>query len=108
MKFQSARIETKKITDWDSFYSVFAEAMCFPNFYGRNMNAWIDCMTYFDDSMTRFTVAPGDWFHLEVSDSKDFASRMPEIFQALVECSAFVNSRRVEVGEPPVLALVLL
>jgi len=49
MKFQSARIETKKITDWDSFYSVFAEAMCFPNFYGRNMNAWIDCMTYFDD-----------------------------------------------------------
>ena len=108
MTLQSAKIETKKITDWDSFHSVFAETMGFPDFYGRNLNAWIDCMTYFDDSMTRFTVAPGEWFHLEVADSKDFAHRLPEIFQAFIECSAFVNSRRVEAGEPPILALVLL
>jgi RNAse (barnase) inhibitor barstar len=107
MTFQTVRAQTKSITDWASFHSVFAETMGFPEFYGRNMNAWIDCMTGFDDGMTRFTVAPGELFHLEVADAKDFAHRLPEIFQAFIESAAFVNSRRVEQGEPPVLALVL-
>jgi len=108
MTSQAARLQTKGITDWDSFHSVFAETMGFPEFYGRNLNAWIDCMTGFDDGMTRFTVAPGELFHLEVADTKEFAQRRPEIFQAFIECAAFVNGRRAEQGEPPVLALVLL
>jgi RNAse (barnase) inhibitor barstar len=105
---QTVRVQTKNITDWENFHSVFSETMGFPDFYGRNMNAWIDCMTYFDDGMTRFSVAPGELFHLEVADTKDFARRLPEIFQALIECVAFVNSRRVEKEERPILALVLL
>ena len=108
MTIHSAKIETRKITDWASFHSVFAEALGFPDFYGQNMNAWIDCMTNIDDGMTRFTVAPGEMFHLEIDDTKDFAQRLPEIYQALIEVSAFVNRRRVEVGEAPILALVLL
>ncbi len=108
MASQTVRLLTKSITDWDSFHSVFAETMGFPEFYGRNLNAWIDCMTGFDDGMTRFTVAPGELFHLEVSDTKDFAQRLPEICQAFLEGTAFVNWRRVEQGEPPILALVLL
>ena len=87
---------------------MFDETMGFPAFYGRNMNAWIDCLAYFDDGMTRFTVAPGELFHLEVADTKDFAQRLSEIFQAFIECAAFVNWRRLEKGEPPILALVLL
>ena len=43
------RLDCDRITDWDSFHAVFAEVFGFPNFYGRNMNAWIDCMTYLDD-----------------------------------------------------------
>jgi RNAse (barnase) inhibitor barstar len=108
MPLHAARVQTKRITDWDSFHSEFAETMGFPEFYGRNMNAWIDCMTYFNDRMTRFTVPPGELFHLEVADTKDFAQRLPEIFQAFIECAAFVNWRRQEMGEPPILALVLL
>jgi RNAse (barnase) inhibitor barstar len=107
MKSPSARVQTKSITDWDSFHSVFAETMGFPDFYGRNMNAWIDCMSCFNDGMTRFTVAPGDFFHLEVADTKDFAQRVPEIFHAFIECAAFVNRRRIDKGEPPILVLVL-
>ena len=108
MKHQTVRVHTKGITDWDSFHSVFAATMGFPDFYGRNMNAWTDCMTYFDDGMTRFTVAAGDLFHLEVADTKDFAQRLPEIFQSFIERAAFVNRRRVAKGEPPILALILL
>jgi RNAse (barnase) inhibitor barstar len=108
MTLHSVRIETKQITDWESFHSVFAETLGFPGFYGRNMNAWIDCMTRVDDGMTRFTLAPGELFHLEIADTKDFADRLPEIYQALIEDSAFVNWRRIQVGEPPILALVLV
>jgi RNAse (barnase) inhibitor barstar len=108
---QRVRLESKRITDWDSFHSVFAEALGFPDFYGRNMNAWIDCMSYLDDAgagMTHITVSPGELFHLEIADAKDFQRRLPEIFQAFIECAAFVNHRRTDAGELPVLSLVLL
>jgi len=107
MKYQTVRLHSEGITNWDTFHSVFAETMGFPDFYGRNMNAWIDCMG-FDDGMTRFKMEPGELFHLEVADTEDFARRQPEIFQALIECAAFVNCRFALRGEPPVLALVLM
>ncbi len=44
------RLDCDRITDWESFHSLFAEVFGFPDFYGRNMNAWIDCMSYLDDS----------------------------------------------------------
>ncbi len=56
-------IDANGITDWDSFHDVFAKNFGFPDFYGRNMNAWNDCMTYLDDSeanLTSVQVAPGD------------------------------------------------
>jgi RNAse (barnase) inhibitor barstar len=107
MASRSVRIETVGITDWETFHSVFAETMGFPQFYGRNLNAWIDCMNYFDHGMTRFKVGPGELIHLEIADTKDFSRRAPEIFKAFIECAAFVNWRRVEQGERPILSLIL-
>jgi barstar (barnase inhibitor) len=43
------RIDADRIVDRASFHSVFGEAFGFPDFYGRNMDAWIDCMTHLDD-----------------------------------------------------------
>ena len=103
----SVRIQTRQIKDWDTFHSVFATAMGFPDFYGGNMNAWIDCMTYFDDGMTRFTINSGELLHLEIVDTKKVSDRNPEIFQALIHAVAFVNARRLADGDPPVLALIL-
>ena len=111
MVLQRVRLESKRITDWDSFHSVFAETLGFPDFCGCNMNAWIDCMSYLDDAdagMSRFTVSGAELFHLEVADTEEVQRRLPEIFQAFIECAAFVNRRRIDVGEPPVLSLVLL
>jgi hypothetical protein len=108
---QRIRLESKHITDWHSFHSVFAGTLGFPDFYGRNMNAWIDCMSCVDDAdagMSRFTVPYGEIFHLEITDAEDFKRRLPEIFQAMFESATFVNHRRVEAGEPPVLSLILL
>jgi len=101
-----ARINTKQIKDWKSFHQLCKEELGFPDFYGMNMDAWIDCLSYLDDGdgMSRFNLAKGEILLIEISDTEDFNSRLPEIFDALVECSAFVNRR----CESPVLSLVFL
>ena len=101
-------IETRRIVDWESFHDEFASAFGFPGFYGRNMNAWIDCMTSLDDTgagMSKIHCAPGSVVTLAVEDVQDFARRCPEQYAALIECAAFVNWRRIEQGQGSVLAL---
>ena len=101
-------IDTNRIFGWDTFHSVFAEACGFPGFYGANMNAWIDCMTCIDDvdaGMTKVHCRNGHVATLKLTDGTNFALRCPEQFQALVECAAFVNWRRLDQGQAAVLAL---
>ncbi|NBB53428.1 barnase inhibitor [Rhizobium sp. CRIBSB] len=103
-------VPVKRIVDWTTFHDVFAEVLGFPAFYGRNMNAWIDCMTDADDpdtGMVRAAVSAGQLMTLQINDAGEFAKRCPEQFTALIECTAFVNFRRVETGGTPVLSLLL-
>ena len=98
-------VPLSNIADWDSFHTTFAATLGFPDFYGRNMNAWVDCLTYEDDGMTAFPIDTGDVLTLQLQDCKDFRARCPEIYEALVDCAAFVNWRRIEMGERPILAV---
>ena len=105
---QNIQIDGSKITDWDSFHDQFSTKLGFPGFYGRNMDAWNDCMTYLDDpdaGMSSIHVGSGDVVVLCISAATEFRKRCPEIYDALVECSAFVNYRRIERDAPAVLAL---
>ena len=100
-------MNSQKLVDWDSFHDEFSRVFGFPAFYGRNMDAWIDCMTVLDapdDGMTMIHCAPGEILTLEMLDADDFI-RCKEQYEALVRCAAFVNKRRLDVGEPAVLEL---
>jgi hypothetical protein len=94
------QITTAQIVDWPSFHDVFANALGFPEFYGRNMNAWVDCLTYADedDGMRNVVVPAGEVLTLELDGVASFAKRCPEQYAAVVESSAFVNWRRIEQG----------
>ena len=98
-----------EISDWESFHDVFQRALGFPDFYGRNMDAWIDCLTSADerDGMiaSELVAGEGDVLVLELLEAKDFSERCPEQYDALIECAAFVNWRRIEIGERAILAL---
>jgi hypothetical protein len=100
-------VPVSRIVDWDTFHDVFAAALGFPPFYGRNMDAWIDCLTYRDkgDGMASVVVPSGDVLTLQLDDGRAFAHRCPEQYAALIECAAFVNWRRIETGDRPILAL---
>jgi hypothetical protein len=98
------------IRDFDTFHTVCARALGFPSFYGRNMNAWIDCMSYVDDpgaGMTSVTVAQGEQLAVEIPGSMELRERAPGVFGDLIECTAAVNRRFVERGSRPAIALVL-
>jgi|SRR5229473_8223903 len=105
---KNVQIDGSRITDWASFHDCFSEALGFPGFYGRNMDAWNDCMTSLDtpdDGLSSVHVAPGDVLVLCISGAGDLKNRCPGIYEALVECSAFVNYRKTEKGKQAVLAL---
>lgn len=110
MHTKVVNIPTGGIVDWESFHDVFDETLGFPKYYGRNMDAWVDCLTYADDTgsgMVADPVAKGDLLTLSIDDAAEFKRRCPEQFGALIECTAFVNYRRREVGNRPVLALLI-
>lgn len=95
------KIDLPRIKDWPSFHDVFAEAMGFPGFYGRNMNAWIDCMSYIDDpeaEMSAVVVKPGEILELELDGVEQFSDRSPDILKDLFLCTGCVNERFNDAG----------
>lgn len=102
------KVETNMIRDWDTFHQEFDRVFGFPDFYGCNMDAWIDCMSslaYPDDGMTRIHCEEGKVITIELEDARVFKERCPDQYDALVECTAFVNWRLIEGGQQPVLTL---
>ena len=105
------RLETQGIAERSSFHAAFAELFGFPDFYGANMDAWIDCMSYLREpaaGMSRVQLRADEQVIIEVADTAAFRRRCPELFASLVECAAFVNQRYLDQGERPAIAFAYL
>ncbi|WP_161883865.1 barstar family protein [Deinococcus alpinitundrae] len=59
-------LDTSRIRDWESFHDVSVQTFGFPDFYGRNMDAWIDCLTYLDegDGMSIVVLGTDELLHI--------------------------------------------
>ena len=79
---------------------MWKEAFNFPDYYGANMDAWIDFMSdlIIDEEMLL----------IEITETENFNARLPEIFDAVLECSSFVNKRFVESNEFSKVAYIFL
>ena len=97
-----------RVTDWDSFHDESKRAFGFPEFYGRNGNAWIDCLTYLraGDGMAAVVLGPNECLDVVVQGARAFEAQAPDVLTALVSLTADVNQRCIEAGEPPVLRLI--
>ena len=96
---QIVNINCDLITNWESFHLTFRSVFGFPDFYGNNMNAWIDCMSYIDDKdsgMTNVIISDSDTLLLNLENSENFKKRCIDIYFELLECVAFVNCRNIE------------
>jgi hypothetical protein len=104
-----ARLDGASISDWMTFHDACQQAFGFPDFYGRNMNAWVDCLSYLrdEDGMSRFHLEPDETLQIEITNAGLLRSRAPEIFEELEFCIAAINDRYQDYGEKPALELVL-
>ncbi len=90
------QIDSTKIHDWPSFHEIFQDNIGFPEYYGANMDAWIDCMSCLDDpaaEMSKVTLEPGEPLTIILLQTKDFLKRCPSQFVSFVESVSFVNQR---------------
>jgi RNAse (barnase) inhibitor barstar len=90
------KIDADEIDNWDKFHDYFFEEFSFPGYYGRNMNAWIDCMS---------DLTPEEGHIIHINNIKKLKEKNMEIYEAIIECTAFVNWRFTENNSSPVLYL---
>lgn len=95
-KFMEVNINFSEIIDWETFHKVFSTQMGFQEFYGRNMDAWIDCMSSIDlpeEKMSFVSVKKNESLYLIVSELDKAFKVCPHIIQEFLECIAIVNNR---------------
>lgn len=85
------KIDGHKLLDWDSFHAQFKKELNFPEYYGENMDAWIDCMDELSDKPVLLIIENGDFLKIN----------KPELLTAILESGAFVNARKIETGDKP-------
>lgn len=101
------RIDARRLVDAAGLHTALGEALGFANGYGKNLDALVDCLTSLDNpkaALSRVQVFPGHMIllALENYDPKDKSASQ---VKALTDVVAFVNWRRLEKGQPPVLAM---
>lgn len=103
------KIDSTKILTQQEFHLVFSRLFGFPDYYGANMDAWIDCMTDLDNEefgmTTGISVTEREQIVLQLEHADTFKRYSPELFLTLLECCACVNQRRIEAGKPAFLLL---
>jgi len=88
-------INANKLMTWKSFHKEFKRVFNFPDYYGDNMNAWIDCMDeLFNDPIV-----------INIKNARQLKEKSPDIYFSILECSAFVNYRKTQSGETPTLLI---
>ena len=87
IKMKIIKLQAKDLTTWQAFHNTFKQELKFPNYYGNNMNAWIDCMS---------DICLEDNIKIVIENIDELIRTNNDIYEALVECSAFVNYRQIE------------
>lgn len=97
---RTVTLDTRSIVDKPTFHAAFASALEFPEFYGRNMDAWIDCMSSLTDEhpLAGFRLGSDECLVLKVPDFRALEERVPEVTRSLVSCTAAVNQRYGQFG----------
>lgn len=93
------QIPTSNIIDWETFHDVFTSSLGFPDYYGRNENAFQDLLWYPEASDLGVEVAPGGTLLLLLEEPGEvLAKRCPQQFALLLETVAHANADRIERG----------
>jgi hypothetical protein len=106
---RTVTLDTRIIVDKPTFHAACASAFEFPELYGRNMDAWIDCMSSLTDEhpLAGFRLGSDECLLLRVPDFEALEERVPEVARSLIACTAIVNRRYAEFGDSARIVLVI-
>lgn len=92
----------------DNVHEIFKDAFGFPDFYGRNLNALIDCLSdlrYPEYGMSNFVLDSLDQILLlEIENFSKTNNVNKTAILFAIEC---VNRHNIEVGQVPSIHLIL-
>lgn len=101
-------IDFSGVSDLNSMHKLLMEKFGFPDFYGKNVNALIDCLTSLrhpEDRMTNIHLASGEVLSLVV---KSLPMDNLLILNNFLIAIQSVNERYINRGEAAVILLVLV
>jgi RNAse (barnase) inhibitor barstar len=104
-------LTTAAIYDWRSFHRECQRSLGFPDDYAGDMSAWVDCLVSLRDAGERRVkvhLAPDEMLQLELSDVEALRERVPGILETVVDATAEVNRRFLEVGQVPAVTLIFV
>src|SRR5262249_41258426 len=102
------RVDARRLTDAAGLHAALGEAFGFAPGYGKNLDALVDCLTHLDDPRagpSRVQVFPGQVALLVIEHTQAMGRQTGAQVKSLVDAVAFVNWRRLEENQPPVLAV---
>ena len=78
-KYKKIIINPTVIYDWDTFHNFFSNKLGFPDYYGRNMDAWIDLISYLNTEANDcdFSLDKGQMLILEIQEAKEIKINNP-------------------------------
>jgi RNAse (barnase) inhibitor barstar len=105
----SVQLDGSQITDWNTFHTACITAFGFPDFYGRTIDAWVDCLSYLrdDENMTKFRLKPDEVLQITIANAAVLKKAAPDLLEEVAFCIEGINERYDDYGEKPALALKL-
>lgn len=98
------RIHVEQIVDWPTFHDVVAADLDFPDYYGRNPDAFFDCVWDLARDAEALRPARGP-LTIDLGDIAAFRARCPEQFHLIVDAIAAMNDASLAKGRQPRLFL---
>ncbi|MEE3664884.1 barstar family protein [Brenneria sp. g21c3] len=107
MKVKRLYIDFSKLETMDDFHNEMKSIFGFPDFYGKNTHALIDCLTslrYPDDGMTTITLKKDETLLLEVNNLN---YRNIEVVNTFFSSIQYVNYRCAYLKDKEAIAILL-
>ncbi|MBU5926326.1 barstar family protein [Enterobacter sichuanensis] len=107
MKVITLSIDFKEINDVTEFHNRVKQLFGFPDFYGNNFHAFIDCLTslrFPEEGMTSLNLKKDEFLLLKISNINNLDEELKHDFLLSIQ---EVNNRSILFGEEPTILLLL-
>jgi Barstar (barnase inhibitor) len=106
MSLAQVVLDGNQLATWDGFHTECATVFSFPAFYGRNRDAWIDCLTDVDGGLTQANLQTEEDLLISIENSSTWVTQAPLMVTEFVLLVQAVNLRFKEAGLAKKVAVV--